>query len=821
MIFFGDPSIEIDCLKRLGFYTDKSSWNTLRQALLNCLLLLATVIAPVSADLSAAEQATNWNNLLEQATTLQKQAKYQEAEERLASALKAIDADSTVDELDPRKVLILAPLAELMAKQSKTREAEDLYRRALTICEAAYGSDDRNVAAILAHLASLSTRQRRYAEAEPFFTRAIAISKKTLSADDPELGRLYIELGTLYFKQRKSQEARNLFKQAQTIFEKSYGLEDKTVAEALAFQALVCRQEHNNAEAERLLKRALIIGEKHLPSDSIELATTLDALGSVYVSQGKYSDAAPIIKRALKIYESRYGAESKKVASCLDGLAVLELSIRDYEQCESHAKQALAIAERLYGSDKPELLDSLRILATSYLLQKRNAESVMIFERMLALQRKNSGQPHDQIAFTISKLAGIYSEQHDYQKAENLYRTLLFKDKQAHGDNSPVVASDLDELANVLARQGKQDEAKQFQEEALRLKKLLPGSAKLMKTPQKIEIGPAKSTLNRPFRDKWAVVIGISNFEDPRLNLQYAAKDARDFRNFLVNESNFQADHIKLLIDSEATRDNIIGSLGPKWLGKRAGRHDLVLVYMSSHGSSATKEAKDTNFLAAYDTNEHNLILAGIPMQWLIAGISNIVPSDRIVFVLDVCHAAAVQLTGQQLQTGLPEALQDDAGKGLDRHGTASGQTTPKKVTIDEFNLDELVLGKGQILVASSDANQSSYESKHCKNGVFTYRLIEGLRLRGTKTTLGEAFNFMKERVEDEVLRDRGKLQTPVVVQNWYGPDPMLGTAVQGSPPAARPHPASQPSTREQHGATKRGRSALTPTALERNRYRK
>ncbi len=762
-------------MRKSAILENGSKRRNLRRALLACLLLLLT-ITPISADPTTDKPVPDWNALLEQGSALRKQSKFSEAQESLQAALSAIDTDNTVDELDPRKVLVLAPLAELLVKQSKYREAEELYRRALSICETTYGSEDLNVATILAHLASICAHQRRYAEAEPFFTRAIAISKKNLSADDPNLARLYIELGTLYFKQRKSVESKELFKQAQIIFEKAYGQEDKTVAEALAFQSLVLRQQHNNADAERLLKRALIIHEKQLAGDSTELATTLDALGSVYLSQGKYADAAPLMERALKIYEKSHGKQSAKVANCLEGRAVLYLSTGDYEKCEADAKRALEIVESLSGAKSTDTLDSLRILATLYLVQKKYAESATLFERMLTLQSKTAGQPPEQIAYTMNKLASIYSEQGDYAKSEHLYKTLLAKDRLAYSENSPVVASDLDGLVKVLNQQGKKDEANKCQEESSRIKKLLPGSARLAKSIQSIKIGSAKSKLQRPFRDKWAVIIGISNFEDPRLNLQYAAKDARDLRNFLVNEGSFKSDHVKLLIDSEATRDNIISTLGPKWLGSRAGRDDLVLVYMSSHGSSATKEARDTNFLAAYDTNEHNLILAGIPMQWLIAGISNIVPSDRIIFILDVCHAAAVQLTDQQLSSGMPESMQADSEKGLGRNQPG---TTSSMKTTSEFNVDDLVLGKGQILVASSDANQSSYESKNCKNGVFTYRLIEGLRLNGPKTTLGEACNYMKERVEDEVLRDRGKLQTPIIVQNWYGADPQVSTPIQ------------------------------------------
>jgi hypothetical protein len=94
------------------------------------------------------------------------------------------------------------------------------------------------------------------------------------------------------------------------------------------------------------------------------------------------------------------------------------------------------------------------------------------------------------------------------------------------------------------------------------------------------------------------------------------------FRNYLVNEAHFKGDHVKLLTDSNATRENIVGCLGEKWLGRLANRNDLVVVYVSSHGSSSEKQARGTNFLVPYDCNFNDVMLTGIPMQWLTAGIS-------------------------------------------------------------------------------------------------------------------------------------------------------------------------------------------------------
>ncbi|HMY04936.1 MAG TPA: tetratricopeptide repeat protein, partial [Candidatus Obscuribacter sp.] len=95
--------------------------------------------------------------------------------------------------------------------------------------------------------------------------------------------------------------------------------------------------------------------------------------------------------------------------------------------------------------------------------------------------------------------------------------------------------------------------------------------------------GAALDITNRPVRDKWALIIGISNFQDKNLNLKYPAKDARDFHDFLIKEANFAPDHVKLLVDEKATRANILSELGDKWLPRVANPDDLVLIYISSH----------------------------------------------------------------------------------------------------------------------------------------------------------------------------------------------------------------------------------------------
>jgi hypothetical protein len=53
--------------------------------------------------------------------------------------------------------------------------------------------------------------------------------------------------------------------------------------------------------------------------------------------------------------------------------------------------------------------------------------------------------------------------------------------------------------------------------------------------------------------------------------------------------------------------------------------------------------------------------------------------------------------------------------------------------------------------------------------------LIEGLRRDGKMTKLGQAFNYLNEEVQREVMRDRGVLQNPVMKSKWEGDDLVIG----------------------------------------------
>ncbi|HMO21889.1 MAG TPA: caspase family protein, partial [Candidatus Melainabacteria bacterium] len=144
--------------------------------------------------------------------------------------------------------------------------------------------------------------------------------------------------------------------------------------------------------------------------------------------------------------------------------------------------------------------------------------------------------------------------------------------------------------------------------------------------------GTSQNVLDdRPVADKWALVIGIDRFQDKRIpTLRYSAKDARDFADFLVKKGNFASDHILPLLNEQATFQNIEESLGDTWLPRRALSDDLVLIYVSTHGSPRELDVGKDNWLIAHNTNVDKLYSTGIELTSLAATVKKRTGCDRV-----------------------------------------------------------------------------------------------------------------------------------------------------------------------------------------------
>jgi tetratricopeptide (TPR) repeat protein len=474
------------------------------------------------------------------------------------------------------------------------------------------------------------------------------------------------------------------------------------------------------------------------------------------------------------------------------------LAHRNYDSAKDNLTKALAVREKSLGTESTPLVDTLNGLGQLYLAQENYPDAEAVFRRALAIQYKNVGPKSPAIAECDRNLALVYEKQGQFEQAQKLYLKSLSVANETLGSDNPYIATILSGLASLAQAEHKPDDAQKLALQAAAIndrafggnKSILASlpdnyaslsraasyatsldrieaSVKEIQTETDLTIQAltqqTEERLHRKVRDKWALVVGISQFADPAINLKYAAKDARDFADYLVKEAHFSPDHVRLLLDEKATRENILSQLGDKWLPHVAGPDDLVVIYISSHGSPSQVDVAGVNYLVAYNTNKNSLLATGIPLRDLTNMVKERIHSDRVVLIMDACHSGA--------------AVEEIASKGLFR--------------VTNFSADEIFQGCGQLVICSSQPNQVSWESKNYPNGVFTHYLLEGLRKHGSQTTLSDACQYMKDNVQNEVLKDRGELQTPVLKSKWQGNDLILGVG----PTAPQPGLADDVST--------------------------
>jgi uncharacterized caspase-like protein len=263
--------------------------------------------------------------------------------------------------------------------------------------------------------------------------------------------------------------------------------------------------------------------------------------------------------------------------------------------------------------------------------------------------------------------------------------------------------------------------------------------------------------VNRPVTDKWALVIGVSKFADPTIpSLKYAAKDAQDFGEYLIKKANFAPDHVKVLVNEQATQRQIMSALGDKFLPQVVKKDDLVIIFYSSHGTPSNRDVVRANFLVAYDTQKNDLFATGIDAASLTRLLRERVHAERTLILMDACHSGGAADGAKDFSAGA------------------------------NFDLKQVPLGAGQMLISSSAENERSWESKRYPNGIFTYHLLKSMDRNGKSNSISAIFQDMQSSVQEEVREDDRVSQTPKLRNDmWSGNDLIL--AVQPSDPHPLP----------------------------------
>jgi hypothetical protein len=251
-------------------------------------------------------------------------------------------------------------------------------------------------------------------------------------------------------------------------------------------------------------------------------------------------------------------------------------------------------------------------------------------------------------------------------------------------------------------------------------------------------------------QQRWAVVVGIGKYRSPGITaLKYTRNDAQAVYDYLIDPrgGGFPKQNVKLLLDDQATRVNILSALGT-FLARSVSKNDMVVIFYAAHGAPETDYTRKepdglSKYLVPYDSDPEDLYATAIPMPE-IQTIFDRIESDRLIFVADACYSGA---SGGRTFTFLQG-----------RRNRLSG----------DF-VDKLAQGTGRVILTAADANEVSLELDELKHGIFTFYLLEALRgkadiNRDARVSIDEAYRYVYEMVSRHSKQVGGN-QHPV----WKG----------------------------------------------------
>jgi hypothetical protein len=212
---------------------------------------------------------------------------------------------------------------------------------------------------------------------------------------------------------------------------------------------------------------------------------------------------------------------------------------------------------------------------------------------------------------------------------------------------------------------------------------------------EKASSGSAPSPDDAPFGtgDRWAVLVGANQYTDPIYPpLQVCVKDVEAIHQQLL-DAGYDPASVRLLTDDTdplPTRAKVLSAV--KQMARAAARDDLVLFYYSGHGDVLDGKS----YLVAREGE------AAAPEYTAVAldEVAEILKGSEArakVIILDACHSGA-----------------NFEGKG------------PKSMP-PEFIERVFKQAKGQVVLASCEQGQFSYEWQAQERSVFTHFLLEAL----------------------------------------------------------------------------------------------
>ncbi|MBL0742331.1 caspase family protein [Chryseolinea lacunae] len=233
----------------------------------------------------------------------------------------------------------------------------------------------------------------------------------------------------------------------------------------------------------------------------------------------------------------------------------------------------------------------------------------------------------------------------------------------------------------------------------------------------------------------YVLAVGINEYKNSKLNLNYARPDAESFGKLMDAKSTlFKNIELTTLYDTDATRPKILAAL--ENLSKKVSQEDVFIFYYAGHGSMV-----DNHF---YFIPTENLRLY-----------------DASSLTKEAIEAGVLQDKFKQIKALKQLIVMDACQSG------GSVELLATRGASEEKAIAQLSRSAGIHVMASAGSEQFATEFRELGHGLFTYVLIKGLQgeadgaPKDGKVTIYELKSYIDDQVPEMTRKLKGNPQYP------------------------------------------------------------
>lgn len=229
------------------------------------------------------------------------------------------------------------------------------------------------------------------------------------------------------------------------------------------------------------------------------------------------------------------------------------------------------------------------------------------------------------------------------------------------------------------------------------------------------------------YNQSHALVIGINDYQSSP-PLEYARNDAVEFAKFLVNEFKFPDKNVKLLLDTDATRENIHSNF-LEYADEKSQPDDRLIFFFAGHGLTRTGSRGEAGYLVPCDGNPSK-ISSLIRWQELTLN-SELIPAKHLFFIMDACYG----------------------GLAFQRSSSSYGKRVYEEM-LSRYSRQCLTAGKADEVVADSGGPRENHS-------IFTGHLLNALDGAGARDDGVITASSVMSYVYENVGSDYNSEQSP------------------------------------------------------------